>query len=95
MMEARDIIKKPIITEETTRMMGDNKYCFMVDHRANKIQIKKAIEEIFNVKVTDVNTMRVLGKIKRMGRFEGRRLSWKKAIVTLEPGSRIEFFEGV
>lgn len=95
MMESRDIIKKPIITEETTRMMELNKYCFMVDHRANKIQIKKAIEEIFNVKVMDINTMRVLGKMKRMGRFEGRRPSWKKAIVTLEPGSRIEFFEGV
>ncbi len=95
MMESRDIIKKPVITEETTRMMELNKYCFMVDHRANKIQIKKAIEEIFDVKVTDVNTMRVLGKMKRMGRFEGRRPSWKKAVVTLEPGSRIEFFEGV
>ncbi|NLW55325.1 MAG: 50S ribosomal protein L23 [Firmicutes bacterium] len=94
-MDAHDIIKKPIITEKSTRLMELNKYCFMVDKRANKIQIKQAIEEIFKVKVKDVNTMRILGKMKRMGKHEGRRPSWKKAVVTLEPGSRIEFFEGV
>lgn len=94
-MDPRDIIKKPIVTEKSTRLMEMNKYCFMVDRRANKIQIKEAIETIFNVRVLDVNTMQMLGKMKRMGRYEGRRPSWKKAIVTLEPGSRIEFFEGV
>lgn len=94
-MDPRDIIKKPIVTEKSTRLMEMNKYCFVVDRRANKIQIKEAIEEIFKVKVLDVNTMQMLGKMKRMGRHEGRRPSWKKAIVTLEPGNRIEFFEGV
>ncbi|NLW59577.1 MAG: 50S ribosomal protein L23 [Firmicutes bacterium] len=94
-MDPRDIIKKPIVTEKSTRLMEMNKYCFAVDPRANKIQIKEAIEAIFNVRVLDVNTMKMLGKMKRMGRHEGRRPSWKKAIVTLEPGSRIEFFEGV
>ncbi|HBK67452.1 MAG TPA: 50S ribosomal protein L23 [Firmicutes bacterium] len=94
-MDPRDIIKKPIVTEKTTRLMELNKYCFMVDRRANKIQIKEAIETIFKVRVKEINTMRILGKIKRMGKYEGRRPSWKKAVVTLEPGSRIEFFEGV
>ena len=94
-MDPRDIIKKPIVTEKSTRLMEMNKYCFVVDRRANKIQIKEAIETIFNVRVLDVNTMQMLGKMKRMGRHEGRRPNWKKGIVTLEPGSRIEFFEGV
>ena len=94
-MDPRDIIKKPIVTEKTTRLMELNKYCFMVDRRANKIQIKEAIETIFKVRVKEINTMRILGKIERMGKYEGRRPSWKKAVVTLEPGSRIEFFEGV
>ncbi|HBL35732.1 MAG TPA: 50S ribosomal protein L23 [Firmicutes bacterium] len=94
-MDPREIIKKPIVTEKSTRLMEMNKYCFVVDRRASKIQIKDAIETIFNVRVLDVNTMRMLGKLKRMGRHEGRRPNWKKAIVTLEPGSRIEYFEGV
>ena len=71
-----------------------NKYTFEVAVDANKIEIKKAVEEIFGVQVADVNTMRVMGKMKRMGRYEGRRASWKKAIVTLKPESKtIEFFE--
>jgi large subunit ribosomal protein L23 len=94
-MEARNLIKRPIITEKTTRLMEQNKYCFMVDPRANKTQIKYAVEEIFKVKVKSVNTLNLLGKIKKMGRYEGRRSSWKRAIVTLEKGNRIEFFEGV
>jgi len=94
-MEARDVIKKPLITEKSSRLMEENKYFFMVDRRANKSQIKQAVEEIFNVRVKGVNTSNVLGKLKRMGRHEGRKPSWKKAVVTLEPGSRIEFFEGV
>jgi large subunit ribosomal protein L23 len=94
-MEARNIIRRPIITEKTTRLMEENKYCFVVDQRANKHQIRLAVEEIFKVKVLAVNTMRVLGKWKRMGRSEGKRPDWKKAVVTLVPGSRIQFFEGV
>jgi large subunit ribosomal protein L23 len=94
-MEARTLIKRPIITEKTTRLMEQNKYCFVVDPRANKTQIKQAVEEIFKVKVRSVNTLNFLGKIKRMGRHEGRRPSWKRAVVTLEKGSRIEFFEVV
>lgn len=94
-MEARELIKRPVITEKTTKLMEENKYCFIVDPKANKTQIKQAVEELFKVKVRSVNTLNVLGKVKRMGRYEGRRSSWKRAIVTLEKGSRIEFFEGV
>lgn len=94
-MEARFLIKRPVITEKTTKMMEENKYCFLVDPKANKTQIRQAVEEIFKVKVKAVNTLNMLGKLKRMGRYEGRRPSWKRAIVTLETGSRIEFFEGV
>ena len=94
-MEARSLIKRPVITEKTTKLMEENKYCFLVDPKANKTQIKQAVEEIFKVKVKAVNTLNVLGKVKRMGKYEGRRPSWKRAIVTLETGSRIQFFEGV
>lgn len=94
-MEARELIKRPLITEKTTKLMEENKYCFIVDPKANKTQIKQAVEDLFKVKVRSVNTLNVLGKVKRMGRYEGRRPSWKRAIVTLEKGSRIEFFEGV
>lgn len=95
-MEARLLIKRPVITEKTTKLMEQNKYCFLVDPAANKTQIRQAVEEIFKVKVKAVNTINALGKLKRMGRLRpGRRPSWKRAIVTLEAGSRIEFFEGV
>jgi large subunit ribosomal protein L23 len=94
-MDTRYLIKKPLITEKATKLMEENKYCFLVDPKANKTQIRQAIEQIFHVKVKNVNTMNVLGKVKRMGRYQGRRPSWKRAIVTLEAGSRIEFFEGV
>lgn len=94
-MDARHLIKRPVITEKTTKLMEENKYCFMVDPKANKTQIKQAIEAIFNVKVESVNTNNILGKMKRMGRYMGRRPSWKRAIVTLKKGNRIEFFEGV
>lgn len=94
-MDSRSLIKRPVITEKTTKMMEENKYCFIVDPKANKTQIRQAIEEIFKVKVKSVNTLNTLGKMKRMGRYEGRRSSWKRAIVTLEKGNRIEFFEGV
>lgn len=96
MREARDIIRKPLITEKSTSLMGELKYAFQVDTRANKIEIKKAVEELFNVEVKDVNTIHVTGKVKRMGVHSGRRPSWKKAIVTLADGSKpIEIFEGL
>jgi large subunit ribosomal protein L23 len=94
-MDTRYLIKRPLITEKTTKLMEENKYCFLVDPKANKTQIRQAIEQIFHVKVKNVNTMNVLGKVKRMGRYQGRRPGWKRAIVTLEAGNRIEFFEGV
>ena len=76
-------------------LLADNKYTFIVDPRANKIEIRKAIEDIFDVKVEKVYTMTIKGKKKRMGRFEGRRPNRKKAIVTLKPGHKIPLFEGM
>lgn len=100
MKYAHDIIRRPVISERSMEVVFDRegneikKYTFEVPVSANKIEIKKAVEEVFGVKVSAVNTMRVMGKVKRMGRYEGRRASWKKAIVTLEKGSKtIEFFE--
>ncbi len=96
MRNPHDIIIKPIITEESMEDMAYGKYTFKVDRRANKSEIKKAIESIFDVKVKKVNTMNILGKEKRMGANVGRRPSWKKAIVTLtEDSKEIEFFEGM
>ena len=93
-LTARDIILRPIVTEKSSSLMEFNKYTFEVHKDANKIQIRKAIEEIFNVKVLSVNTLNVKGKPKRMGIFRGKTRSWKKAIVALPEGQRIEFFEG-
>ena len=93
--EARDIIVKPIVTEQSVAMMENNKYVFKVALSANKIEIKKAVEEIFKVKVVDVNTVRVKGKEKRMGRSVGRTSDYKKAIVQLAEGDSIEIFEGL
>ena len=91
-----DIIIKPIITEKSMEDMAFGKYTFMVDKRANKSEVKKAIEKIFDVKVEKVNTMNMLGKVKRQGMNKGRRPSWKKAIVKLTEDSKsIEFFEGM
>lgn len=91
-----DIIIKPLITEESMNAMAEKKYTFKVDKRANKSEIKKAVEKIFGVKVEKVNTMNMTGKQKRMGVHVGRRPNWKKAIVTLtEDSKEIEFFEGM
>ena len=91
-----DIIIKPIITEKSMEDMADGKYTFMVDRKSNKTEIKKAVETVFDVKVEKVNTMNMLGKMKRQGMHSGRRPSWKKAIVKLTDDSkRIEFFEGM
>lgn len=99
-MNSYDLIRRPIITEKSMTPCYDRqgneikKYTFEVPQSANKVEIKKAVEEVFGVKVAKVNTMNIMGKMKRMGRFEGRRASWKKAIVTLTADSKtIEFFE--
>ena len=91
-MEARDILIRPLITEHSTDLMQDNKYVFVVDKRANKIQIADAVEEIFKVDVLAVNTVNVKGKTKRRGRTVGKTNSYKKAIVKLAPGQTIELF---
>jgi len=89
-----DIIRRPLVTEKVTRLQEKvNQYAFEVDPTSNKIQIKKAVEERFKVKVTQVRTLNVSGKIKRLGRFTGRRPDWKKAIVTIAEGQKIDFFE--
>jgi len=96
MKDPRDIIKRPIITEHTSSLMANKKYVFEVDPRANKTEIKQAVEKIFKVKVVGVNTMRVPGKLKRYGRFSGYTSEWKKAIVSLSEDSKeLEFFETV
>ena len=94
-MNKFDVLIRPIITEKTTLLMQENKYTFQVPLTANKVEIRKAVESIFNVKVEKVATIRVLGKTKRMGRTMGKRSDYKKAIVTLKVGESIELFEGV
>ncbi|NLX91403.1 MAG: 50S ribosomal protein L23 [Firmicutes bacterium] len=94
MKDPRDIILRPLVTEKTTGLMEKNKYAFVVDKRANKIEIRKAVEELFGVKVEAVNTINVRGKPKRVGIHRGYTPSRKKAIVTLKEGSKpIELFE--
>ncbi|EFR43207.1 50S ribosomal protein L23 [Dialister micraerophilus] len=93
-MDARDILIKPIVTEKSTALMEEGKYTFQVPLNVTKIEIRQAVEQVFNVKVQAVNTMRYEGKMKRLGRTQGRRSDWKKAIVTLKPGETIELFEG-
>jgi large subunit ribosomal protein L23 len=91
---AQDIVIRPIITEKTMAGTAMKKYTFKVVKNANKITIKKAVEELFNVKVDKVNTMHVRGKLRKRGKTEGYTPSWKKAIVTLsEKSKNIEFFE--
>ena len=92
----QDIILTPVVTERSMDIMrSQRKYTFKVAKDANKIEIAKAVEELFNVKVAKVNTISVKGKQKRMGRSVGYRPDWKKAIVTLEGDKTIEFFEGL
>ena len=94
-MEAREILRSPSLTEKNNRVrMERNVYAFKVHPDANKIQIKKAVEEAFAVKVESVRTQNVLGKVKRQGKNIGRRSSWKKALVTLKQGNSIPIFEG-
>ena len=95
-MTSYDIIRKPVITEKTMNDMSQNKYTFIVDINSNKSQIKRAVEEVFGVKVANVQTLRTMGKTKRMGVHVGKRADYKKAIITLAEDSKaIEFFEGL
>lgn len=89
------VLRRPLITEKSTVLAGSEKYVFEVDLRANKRQIKEAVELAFDVRVSDVNTMRMKGKNRRFGRRVTKQPDWKKAVVTLQPGHSIELFEGI
>ena len=97
MKNAYDIIRRPVITEQSMEAVADKKYVFMVDINSNKCEIKEAVETAFGVKVAKVNTVRMQGKVKRTGAYPaGRRAAYKKAVVTLTADSKtIEFFEGM
>jgi large subunit ribosomal protein L23 len=109
MRSPQTVIKRPLLTEKSARLRETGgakaaaaegeayaqKVVFEVARDANKIDIRRAVEQLFKVSVTDVRTLVVRGKVKRVGRFSGQRPSWKKAFVTLKPGDNIEFFEGV
>jgi large subunit ribosomal protein L23 len=93
-MDARQVIIEPVVSEKSYALMADGKYTFRVDDRAHKTQIAKAVEEIFDVRVAAVRTAKVRSKPKRRGLHQGRTRSWKKAVVQLAAGDRIELFEG-
>jgi len=96
MKKAQDIILAPVITEKSMYGVAEKKYTFKVANDANKIEIAQAVEKLFDVDVAKVNTISVRGRYKRMGRYDGYRPDWKKAIVTLTEDSKtIEFFEGM
>jgi large subunit ribosomal protein L23 len=93
--DPRAVIVRPLMTEKSTRLKDEhNTVTFQVVPDANKVEIRRAVETVFNVRVADVRTASYEGKLKRMGRYQGRRAGWKKAIVTLRPGHKIEFVEG-
>lgn len=92
----RKLLKRPLLTEKSVKLQEtQNTFVFEVAREANKIEVKRAIEEIFDVKVDGVRILKMQGKMKRLGRFTGRRSSWKKAFVTLKPGETLELFENV
>ena len=94
-MNVFDVVRSPKMSEKSLNLKEENnQFAFEVDPRANKIQIKESVEKSFKVSVLKVRTMNVQGKKKRLGRHEGRKSSWKKALVTLKEGETIEFFEG-
>ncbi len=93
-MDPRQVILEPVVSEKSYALMADGKYTFRVDDRAHKTQIRRAVEEIFDVGVVEVRTIKVRPKPKRRGLHSGTTRSWKKAIVRLAPGDRIELFEG-
>ena len=95
-MLPQELIRRPLITEKATRMKeASNTICFEVARSANKIEVRRAVETLFGVKVLDVRVANRQGKWKRMGRFVGQRKAWKKAYVRLAPDAKLEFFEGV
>ncbi len=94
--DLREIIRRPLVTEKSTQAKEqDNKVTFVVRRDANKIEIARAVEEVFGVRVLEVRTIRMHGKMKRVGVRQGRRPDWKKAVVTLQEGDRIDLFENV
>jgi large subunit ribosomal protein L23 len=95
-MSPEKVIKRPIILTEKSRLLqeGENQFAFEVDRRANKIEIRNAVQSLFKVTVTDVNTLVMRGKMRRMGRGVAKTQNWKKAIVTLKEGDSIKFFQG-
>jgi large subunit ribosomal protein L23 len=93
-MDPRQVIVRPVVSEKSYALMGEGKYTFRVHDRAHKLQIARAVEEVFGVKVKSVRTSTVKSKPKRRGLHSGRSRSWKKAVVQLAPGERIELFEG-
>ncbi len=95
MRSPREILKRPVVSEKSMAMMEENKYTFLVDPKANKIEIKKAVEEIFQVHVVDVRTLHVKGKLKRQGKYSGYTSDKKKAVVTLKAGDKITVYEGL
>ena len=94
-MHLYEVLRRPLITEKSTALQALNKYAFEIADKANKLMIRQAVEKAFKVKVTGVNVITMRGKTRRMGRREIHTNPWKKAIVTLKPGDKIEFFEGV
>ena len=95
-MHVRDVLVRPLVTEKSTRLMSEaNQYTFQVHPDATKVDIRRAVEELFKVKVLSVRTTWVRGKSRRFGRYVGKRPDWKKAVVKVAPGQRIEIFEGL
>ncbi len=94
-MNLYEVLRRPLITEKSTFLQAQNKYVFEIAEEAGKTQVKQAVEKAFKVKVTGVNVVKVPGKIRRVGRQHVPTRPWKKAIVTLKSGDKIEFFEGV
>ena len=95
-MHLYEVLRRPLVTEKSTAILQvQNKYAFEVDEKANKSQIKQAVEKAFKVKVSAVNVITMPGKARRVGRRQVQTPPWKKAVVTLKPGDKIEFFEGV
>ena len=94
-MHLYEVLRRPLITEKSTELQGLNKYAFEIASGANKPMIKEAVEKAFNVKVTGVNVVTMRGKTRLVGRRKVYANPWKKAIITLQPGDKIEFFEGV
>jgi large subunit ribosomal protein L23 len=94
-MHLYEVLRRPLITEKNTNLQSQNKYAFEVAEEANKPLVKQAVEKAFKVKVTGVNVVMVPGKTRRVGRRQVQTRSWKKAVVTLRAGDKIEFFEGV